>query len=92
MVAIDSPFIHFATLLIPNSCPVVVLGGSNANWTSPTTDIKIYDSSNNVWENTQSLLTSGRAMAAVAAVNDNAIFVIGWCTNGKILSQPVWIE
>ena len=50
-----TPLTHFATLLILNSCPVVVLGGLNANWTLPTTDIKIYinyDSSNNVWENT----------------------------------------
>ena len=52
-----------------------------------TTDIKIYDSSNNVWENTQSSLTSGRAIAAIAAANDNAIIVIGWCTNGENVSN-----
>ena len=78
-----TPTPHFNMLLIPNSHPVVILGGLRADMTSLSTDIKRYDSSNSVWKNMRSSLTFGRATAAVAAINNNAIIVIGGCTNGK---------
>ena len=70
---------HCFTALVPSLSPSVVVGGHNK---TPTADIKIYDNSNKSWKKIGSL-SFARSMVAVAAVYDNAIVVIGGCTNGN---------
>ena len=69
---------HWYTALVPSSSPPVVIGGHD---TIPTADIKMYDNSNKSWKKIGSL-SSARSSVAVAAVYNNAIVVIGGCTNG----------
>ena len=71
---------HWAVALVANSSPLTVLGGIGRS-AIPATCIKVYDNSSKSWRNTKSSLTSSRSAAAVAAVNDHAIIVIGGCTN-----------
>jgi len=71
---------HWAVALIPNSSPLIVLGGIDSS-TIPTADIKRHDSSSKSWKNIKSSLTFPRCAAAAAAVNDTAIIVIGGCSN-----------
>jgi len=71
---------HWATALVPSSSPPVVVGGQDTTGT-PTVDIKMYDSSNESWKKIGSL-SSARSGAAVAAVYNNAMIVIGGCTKG----------
>ena len=70
---------HWATALVPSSSPPVVVGGSDQSGT--TSDIKMYDDSSKSWKNISSL-SSARSQVAVAAVNNNAIIVIGGYTKG----------
>ena len=65
--------------LVPNASPPVVVGGEDKAGTIPTADIKMYDNSNKSWKKIGSL-SSARTRAAVAAVYNNAIVVIGGCT------------
>ena len=76
---------HFYTALISNSSPPVVVGGLNAGGT-PTSDIKMYDESSTSWRKIASL-SSARSEVAVAAVNNNAIVVIGGCTKGDTVTN-----
>ena len=69
---------HYFTALVPSSSPSVVVGGHDD---IPTADINIYDNPNKSWKKIGSL-SFARSMVAVAAVYDNAIVVIGGCTNG----------
>ena len=69
---------HYFTALVPSSSPPVVVGGHDD---IPTADINIYDNPNKSWKKIGSL-SFARSMVAVAAVYDNAIVVIGGCTNG----------
>jgi len=64
--------------LVPGSSPLVVVGGCDQNKTA-TSDIKMYDGTSKSWRNIASL-SSVRAHAAVAAINNNAIIVFGGCT------------
>ena len=68
---------HWFTALVPSSSPPVVVGGQHG--ITPTADIKMYDNSNRSWKKIGSL-SSARSIVAVAAVYNNAIFVIGGCT------------
>ena len=61
------------------SPPVVVGGVDITGKTSTLADIKTYDYSNRSWKKIVSL-SSTRAGAAVAAVYNNAIIIIGGCT------------
>ena len=70
---------HFYTPLVLSSSPPVVVGGQYDGM--PTADIKMYDNSNKSWKKIGSL-SSARSDAAVAAVYNNAIVVIGGCTKG----------
>ena len=70
---------HWFTALVPGSSPPVVVGGQDKTGTIPTADIKMYDNSNKPWKKIGSL-TSARCKAAVAAVYNNAIIIIGGCT------------
>ena len=71
---------HWQTALVPSSSPPVVVGGQDTTST-PTADIKMYDNSNKSWKKIGSL-TSARSAAAVAAVYNNAIIIIGGRTKG----------
>ena len=70
---------HWDTALVPSSSPSVVVGGTDITATIPTADIKMYDNSNKSWKKIGSL-SSARSDVAVAAVNNNAIIIIGGCT------------
>ena len=72
---------HLYTSLVPSSSPPVVVGGEDKTGTIPTADIKMYDNSDKVWKKIGSL-SSARSYAAIAAVYNNAIIVIGGCTKG----------
>ena len=72
---------HYYTTLVPSSFPPVVVGGEDNTGTIPTADIKMYDHSDKSWKKIGSL-SSARSYTAVAAVYNNAIVVIGGCTNG----------
>ena len=70
---------HWGMALVPSSSPPVVVGGGNKTATISTADIKMYDNSNKLWKKIGSL-SSARSDVAVAAVYNNAIIVIGGCT------------
>ena len=70
---------HWFTALVPSSSPPVVVGGDKEDDTT-TADIKMYDNSKK-WKKIGSL-SSARSYAAVAAVYNNAIIIIGGCTKG----------
>ena len=72
---------HWCTALVPSSSPPVIVGGYDATNTISTADIKMYDNSNKSWKKIGSL-SSARSRVAVAAVYNNAIVVIGGCTEG----------
>ena len=71
---------HYYTALVLSSSPPVVVGGEDITGT-PTADIKMYDNSNKSWKKIGSL-SSARSCVGVAAVYNNAIVIIGGCTNG----------
>jgi len=74
------PADHYYATVVPNlSTPVVVGGRHQSSATITTSDIKMMSS--NSWRNVASL-SSARCDVAVAAVNDNAIIVIGGCAKG----------
>ena len=63
----------------------MVVGGHDDDGTT-TADIKMYNNSNKSWKKIGSL-SSARTEVAVAAVYNNAIVVIGGCTNGGSLTN-----
>jgi len=71
---------HRATTLVPSLSLPVVVGGRDQSGTT-TSDIKMYDDSSKSWKNISSL-SSARSQLAIAAVNNNAIIVIGGYTKG----------
>ena len=77
---------HWYTALVPSSSPPVVIGGQDKTGTIPTVDIKMYDNSNKSWKKIGSL-TSARFYAAVAAVYNNAIIIIGGSTKGGSMTN-----
>ena len=77
---------HWKTALVPSSSPPVVVGGRDQNGT--TSDIKMYDDSSKSWKNI-SLLSSARSQIAIAAVNNNAIIVIGGYTKGESMDNAL---
>ena len=72
---------HFYTALVPGSSPPVIVGGWNHSDKTSTADIKMYDNSDHSWRSV-GLLSSARCFVGVAAVDDNAIVVIGGCSKG----------
>ena len=80
---------HWCTALVLNSSPPVVVGGDqDKTGTIPTVDIKMYNSSNKCksWKKIGSL-SSARCEAAVAAVYNNAIIIVGGCTTGDTIAN-----
>ena len=71
---------HYSTALVHSLSPPVVVGGQDQSGTT-TSDIKIYEDSSKSWKNISSL-SSARSYVAIAAVNNNAIIVIGGYTKG----------
>ena len=73
---------HVFTALVPRSSPpAVIVGGWNNSDKTSTADIKMYDNSEHSWRSVGSL-SSPKNFVAVAALDDNAIVVIGGCTKG----------
>ena len=72
---------HAYTALVPGSSPPLIVGGWNHSDQTSTADIKMYDNSDHSWRSVGSL-SSARYYVAVAAVDNNAIVVIGGCTKG----------
>ena len=72
---------HSCTVLVPNSSPPVVVGGWKNSDKTPTADIKIYDNSDHSWRKVGSL-SSAKFHPGVAAVDNNAVIIIGGCTKG----------
>ena len=72
---------HFWATAVPSSSPPVVVGGHDTDGTT-TADIKMYDNSNKSWKKIGSL-SFARSGVAVAAVYNNAIIIIGGCTEGE---------
>jgi len=72
---------HWRTAPVPSSSPPVVVGGQDQSGTTVISDIKMYDDSSKSWKNI-STLSSARSQVAIAAVNNNAIIVIGGHTKG----------
>jgi len=75
-----TPTTHFKTALVPGSFPLVVAGGEDDTGL-PTAAVMMFDVSSRSWKNI-SLLSSARSIAAIAAVNTNAVIIIGGCTSG----------
>ena len=71
---------HCGTTLVPNSSPPMIVGGEDSN-NATTANIKVYDYPSKSWKNSN-LLRSARSYAAVAAVPNGGIIVIGGCTKG----------
>ena len=74
--------IHQSTVLVPNSSPPVVVSGCRNDKTSAA-DITMYDDSDHSWRKVGSLSTAKFA-AGVAAINNNAVIIIGGCTRGGV--------
>ena len=79
---------HLYATLVPSSSPPVVVGGRDHIGGTPTADIKMYDNSNKSWKKIASL-SSARSDAAVAAVYNNGIVVIGGCTKGDTIANAI---
>ena len=72
---------YAGTAIVPNSYPLVIVGGYNHRQ-GLTSDISILDVPSNSWKKIASL-TSPRRYATVVSVSHDSILVIGGCTDGK---------
>ena len=68
---------HWGSSLVTGLSPVTVVGGCDT--TGTTADIKMYDGTTEKWKKIDSL-SFARSRAAVAAISNNAIIVIGGYT------------
>ena len=75
------PAPHYNTAMIPNSCPLTIIGGYNIQGVL-TTDIRVLDVPNNSWKKIASL-TTARVATAVVPINHDSILVIGGFTGGR---------
>ena len=67
------------TATVPYSNPPVIIGGEKGG--IPTSDISLYDSSNDLWKKVDSL-TTARADIGVSLINNHTIIIIGGYTRG----------
>ena len=72
---------HAGTAIVPNSCPLVIVGGYN-HQDGLTSDIAILDVPSNSWKRIASL-PSPRRYATVVSISHDSILVIGGYTGGK---------
>ena len=82
-----TPTSHFKTSLMPGSSPPVVAGGEDDTG-MPTAAVMMFDVSSRSWKNVGSL-SSARSIAAIAAVNTNAVIIIGGCTSGATRNTAI---
>ena len=78
---------HLYTALVPSSAPPVVVGGLNQGGAT-TSAIQMYDNSCKSFKSVSSL-SSARCAVAIAAVNNNAIIVLGGYTKGGDVDDAV---
>ena len=78
--------VHSRTALVPGSSLSVIFGGWSHRDKTSTADIKMYDDSDHSWRSIGSL-SSTKCLVGVAAVDNNAIVVIGGCTNGTSTAE-----
>jgi len=71
---------HFSAALVPSVFAPMIVGGETQR-AVPTADIAIYETSNDSWQKIASL-SSAKFEVAAAMIDDNAIMVIGGCTEG----------
>ena len=76
----------FHAALVPGSSPPVIVSGWNSSDKTSIADIKTYNNSEHSWRSVGSL-SSARHFVAVAAVDDNAIVVIGGCSKGGSVAE-----
>ena len=81
-----TPEFQWNTTPLPNSSPLLVIGGNNDHQT--TADIKMYNATSKEWKKVDSL-TFSRTLPAVAMVGDNAIFIMGGYTDVDLSSSTV---
>ena len=74
---------YWGTTTVPYSNPPVIIGGKSHSDEGgiPTSDISLYDSSNDLWEKVDSL-TTARIATGVSLINNNTIIIIGGSTRG----------
>ena len=71
--------IHWRSSVVTGLSPLIVVGGYNAT-NKTKEDIMMYDKSTQKWKKID-LLSFARCRAAITAINNNAIIVIGGCTS-----------
>ena len=71
---------HHDSALVPNSNPPVIIGGNFRG--QATSDICVYNASENRWKNCDSL-SGPRINVAVASIYDDTIIVFGGFTSGR---------
>ena len=76
-----SPAPHWNAVTVSHSNPPVIIGGSNTDGSVPTSDVSVYDLSNNSWRKVDSL-TSAKIAVGVSLINDNTVIIIGGNTKG----------
>ena len=78
-----SPTPHWDSVTVPYSNPPVITGGQSHvdQGSVPTSNVSVYDSSNNSWRKVDSL-TSARIDVGVSLINNNTIMIIGGNTKG----------
>ena len=82
-----SPAPYYNTATVPYTYPPVIIGGDDVKGV-PTSDLSLYDSSNNIWKKVDSL-TSARSFVEVALLNNSSIIVIGGCSGGSDLEAAM---
>jgi len=72
---------NFFTALVPELHPPIIMGGGNNRGDTATSNICLYDTSDNSWKQVASL-SSARLSSAVATINDSTVIVFGGYTDG----------
>ena len=75
-----TPASYWGISLVPNSSPLLVIGGNDNQQT--TADILMHDTTSKQWKKVDSLM-SARSSPGVAMVGDNAIVVVGGYSNAE---------
>jgi len=76
--------IQLGSMLVHGLSPLVVVGGEDV--TGTTADVMMFDKFRETWKKIDSL-SFARSEVAVAAINNNAVIVIGGCTKGGSITN-----
>ena len=79
---------RYYVAVFTNSSPPVMVAGGEDTMDKTTADIKMYDDSDKSWRKIGSL-SSARSSAAVTAVYNNAVLVIGGYTNAGNVANTI---